>query len=1221
MDQGFIHSDPSVNDFADTHSLVLLVDSLSLMAALERLAPDLTFEVGRQVFAAASNTRASFAFLTQGAAEGDTLERTLDAFRDLLIGPAQAQTVSYQATLPGNTWHLQALREPFHLNLDALDARISELVSIPGAQYSIRSLSTLPSVNIEGLAKLADDAGLGVRYSLRALNPFAVDGAFTLYGPHNAQGVLDLHSTSDATPSGMTNAYIADRAAMLGWLMYRNVHNAGNVFAAPDLQGPVLFTDLVQRGDGEQVSFRIVPQGSTNPADLSPDSPTLRRFVFGTDGADRLWGGPAADGLYGGLGTDFLSGKESNDALEGGAGLDLYAYGAQKNIVLSNTNDGADTIRDTDGKGVIRYTLGQSNVFSSTYTSTVIADASDRRSDTEWRSADGKFVYTTTQNAEGRTDLTVIFSDGAGGTITLKDFRDGDFGIRLRGPVGPPAGEVRTFYGDRQNWDSDPNQEGVQPQLDGFGNYVRADGQDGRPDLPELNRVDEFYGNDQDEVERFATSGGNDVVRADGTAGQTGGADLIEAGAGRDVVWAGPGDDFVEGGIDGTSLEMVGGQSTTVVGGDVVNSGPGNDAVYGLNHAELASAIRNSELETSLNLKGDFLSAGDGNDRVIGSTENDALLGGAGDDVLLGGAGNDNLWGDLAHGSDSLGVVRDSVDPASKRWTPQQGAQRIFDIQLANVLIAPLPQGGGDAIYGGAGADWSFGGDGDDFIDSGSGADVSFGQAGSDILIGGAGNDVLSGDDPGTVSGEYEGGDYLDGGAGDDELFGNGGEDILVGGPGKDTLVGGAGKDIYVFGKGDGIGGDIVFDTPVHANDPERSELVLGDGVKATDIKFFPGSLGIDLGPSDPQDPDSPHDVIHFEGFDPFNPYATPVLGAIHFADGASMTFDDILAQGFDIDGTQGADNEHLGGATLRGTAVVDRIRGLGGDDLLVGLAGDDMLDAGEGADELQGGDGNDNLAAGPGSDNLFGEAGDDTLSGGDGSDALVGDAGNDVLGGEAGLDSIWGGAGDDALYGDSDADTLYGNDGADTLEGGSGDDVLYAHAFVFVDGVPMLNPLDDNAADVLRGDSGDDYLDSGGGADSLEGGSGADVLDAEGGDDSLDGGDGADDLRGGDGADVLMGGAGNDALQGGAGSDSYVFNVGDAHDTVYDAGPNTVTFGAAIGTANLSLWQSGSDLNIGHSNGVDVLTVANWYASAEHAASEFEFADGSLWSSTFASD
>jgi hypothetical protein len=163
VDQGSVHSDPAINDFADTHSLVLLVDSLSLMTALERLDPSFTAETGRQLLAAIGNSRASFVFSTQGKSEGDTLERTLDAFRDLLFGAHQAQTVVYGDTLAGNTWHLEDLREQFHENLTGLSSKIDESVGVPGAQFSIHPLTQLGSSGIAGLAALDDDTGRAVR--------------------------------------------------------------------------------------------------------------------------------------------------------------------------------------------------------------------------------------------------------------------------------------------------------------------------------------------------------------------------------------------------------------------------------------------------------------------------------------------------------------------------------------------------------------------------------------------------------------------------------------------------------------------------------------------------------------------------------------------------------------------------------------------------------------------------------------------------------------------------------------------------------------------------------------------------------------------------------------------------------------------------------------------------------------------------------------------------
>ncbi|TAN56583.1 MAG: hypothetical protein EPN19_00600, partial [Betaproteobacteria bacterium] len=756
-----------------------------------------------------------------------------------------------------------------------------------------------------------------------------------------------------------------------------------------------------------------------------------------------------------------------------------------------------------------------------------------------------KFTYTQVQNAEGRTDLVVTFDGETDRSLTLKDFRDGDFAIRLRGSVSAPQDPVRTFHGDKQNWDSDPGQDGIQPAPDGFGNYVRADGEDGRPDIALAERADEFFGSTAEEVERFTTAGGNDIVRADGATGATGGADLVEAGAGRDIVWAGPGADFVEGGSDGLD--------GAEVGGDVVNAGAGDDAVYGRYRIELTAAVRAGESELSANEKGDFLSGGDGNDRLIGASERDALLGGAGEDLLVGGAGEDNLFGDLPYGANGHGWT------VTRTITPLDGLLRYAVEFSGGVLEAPIPEGAGDALYAGAGADWSFGGDGDDFIDAGSGDDVSSGEAGADILIGGAGDDFLIGDSgPGGTS---DGGDYLDGGAGNDTLQADGGDDVLIGGPGIDFLAGGTGRDIYVFNRGDGT--DTVFDTADDdpANVAERSIVVAGDGINRNDVKFRTGSLVIDFGPADPNDPGSARDAVHFAGFDQTDPANTPLIGEIRFADGSSMSYADILAQGFDVDGSEanddGQDADH---PQLVGTGVVDRVRGFGGDDLLFGLAGDDALDGGAGADQIVGGAGNDAIDGGEGADIVWADE-DNLAAEAHGADTVSGGPGNDSIRGYGGDDRLAGGEDDDYMQGDAGADALAGDAGADSIWGGSGDD-------------------------------------------------------------RLDGGEGADLLQGEDGADRLTGGAGEDVLDGGTGDDLYVFNLGDGRDTVRETGDTAldqVSFGEAIAPADLMLWQTGADLVIGHSNGADALAIANWYAGAQYRVAEFAFADGSVWTQAYA--
>lgn len=154
-------------------------------------------------------------------------------------------------------------------------------------------------------------------------------------------------------------------------------------------------------------------------------------------------------------------------------------------------------------------------------------------------------------------------------------------------------------------------------------------------------------------------------------------------------------------------------------------------------------------------------------------------------------------------------------------------------------------------------------------------------------------------------------GDGNDGGAGIDALYGNDGNDTLQGGTGNDILNGGAGRDTYLFNQGDGI--DRIYDDD---SGPEKSILVFGPGVDKDAIKLRTGSLLLDLGDDD---------AIHIENFDQANPLGTQSVASFQFADGTSLSWEQLLQRGFDLDGTEGDDNP------LIGTGVADRIDGKGG--------------------------------------------------------------------------------------------------------------------------------------------------------------------------------------------------------------------------------------------------------------------------------------------------
>ena len=897
--------------------------------------------------------------------------------------------------------------------------------------------------------------------------------------PHNQNGELDLYDPATRTGT-LTDPWITDRAQMLFWKNIANTQDNLNV-GNSSITEPTIY-------ENTESALRISvfrPGPGTTPS---------RRIVFGGDSSDNVTGSDQADRLYGGGGTDYLRGRGGNDYLEGGTGFDLYAYGIQKNLVLADVNDGNDTILDIDGKGALRYTYTQSGIPFDTVTNTVIAEASVKVSENVWQSADGRFIYSKTPNSEGQTDLVITVSDQADTSIKIKDFRNGDLNIRLWESRSDPA-VGQTIFGDRKPKDFDLSTPGVQSQFNTLGNVIVTD------EL-EADRMDVLFGDrptpDAEDVpgEKIDAGGGNDIIFSDRPAGQPdnglGHADWILGGAGRDWIEAGAGNDLIEGGSNGIA--------GTDVGGDIIDAGTGDDAVYGNSKVALSQAIVQGNQPTGLvTLKGDFLSGGAGKDWIIGSGDEDALFGGGGDDLMLGGVGHDNIWGDLGH------VTNDLAWKVTRSETFQFD-RKVYRTTFSGTLPGDVSAGGADVIYGGSGNDWIFAGVDDDFVDAGADKDVVFGGAGSDVLIGGAGNDDLSGDDPGVVAGADEGADYLDGGDGDDVLHGNGGDDILIGGRGVDELRGGSGKDTYVFNRGDGI--EIIVDTAADAKSPEASVVVLGDGVKRSDIKFGQGSLLIDLGPSDPDDPLAGNDQLHFVNFNSDFPTLTAAIGEIHFADGEVMTYDDVLAQGFDIDGTPGDDD---GGTALIGTSVTDRIRGFAGSDELEGRDGDDVLTGDGGADRLDAGNGNDVLDGGAGNDWLAGGMGSDTYRfvAGDGIDTLT--EGSLFVRGLTDPEAV-----DAIAFGDGivrdDVTLLRTGDGNLIVRYGPGDEILvegqYSVAGADIEAITFADgqTIDKAALDALE----TGVLEGSDGNDELYGTAGNDVLRGNAGDDYLDGGPGA---------------------------------------------------------------------------------------------------------------
>lgn len=121
---------------------------------------------------------------------------------------------------------------------------------------------------------------------------------------------------------------------------------------------------------------------------------------------------------------------------------------------------------------------------------------------------------------------------------------------------------------------------------------------------------------------------------------------------------------------------------------------------------------------------------------------------------------------------------------------------------------------------------------------------------------------------------------------------------------------------------------------------------------------------------------------IHLENFDPNDVFGGPRdIDIFEFTD-AALTYEQLVAHGFDVEGTENGD-------TLTGTNVTDRISGFAGNDVLIGGEGDDIIEGGPGDDLLDGGVGDDTYIFNPGDgkNTIIDRHGNDQVEFGEGID------------------------------------------------------------------------------------------------------------------------------------------------------------------------------------------------------------------------------------------
>jgi len=650
-------------------------------------------------------------------------------------------------------------------------------------------------------------------------------------------------------------------------------------------------------------------------------------------------------------------------------------------------------------------------------------------------------------------------------------------------------------------------------------------------------------------------------------------------------------------------LNTTGNSDPNVIGSNNGVTFNGTTSITSSVNYTLPDTVNNLILTGTKNLAG---VANNNGDTISSNTGIDTLIGGTGSDTYIINNSNDQITEQQFGGNDSVqSSVSYWLDDNIENLT-LTGSDDING--TGNTLSNTMNGNSGDNILDGlAGADT---------IDAGAGDDTLIGNAGNDSLIGGTGDDTYvysSGWGSDTISdasgnntldlsanssslqinltatssdhtnsassdifwtGEiiqnvYKGigndsitgtsaDNYINGGAGNDTITSAAGNDTLDGDAGNDTLIGGTGDDLYIV--------DSTTDT-VTENTSEGTDTVQSTA-------SFTLSANVEN---------------------------LTLTGS-----------DDLSASG------------NSGANIITGNSGNDTLFGASGNDSLIGGTGDDsyLYTAGWGSDTISDAGGNNtldfsnynsslqinltattddhtnsassdlfwsggifqNILKGVGDDVLTGTSVNNNLSGGGGNDTINAGAGNDTLDGGAGNDSLVGGTGNDLYIVDATVDIVVEN----AIEGN--DTVQSSATYTLSSNVENLT-LTGSSAISGSGNASDNIV---------LGNSGANTLSGQAGNDSLDGGTGAD------------------TLKGGTGNDTYLFSLGDGVDSVQEAdntagNSDTLSFDASVIKANIAIFMSGNDLQIGYkNNATDQITVVNQQL-ASGSIERFQANDGTF--------
>ncbi len=367
--------------------------------------------------------------------------------------------------------------------------------------------------------------------------------------------------------------------------------------------------------------------------------------------------------------------------------------------------------------------------------------------------------------------------------------------------------------GDDQIWGGDGND-----RLLGDEGHDTVFGEGGDDAISGGEGNDLLFGGDGNDT--VAGDLGRDTIHGESgndTLDGGGDNDIVLGQAGQDIVDGGAGNDFVSGGED---VDVVrGGDGADIVAGEADQVADSYDGGTGIDNLDYSAVLHGTTINLDQGMASsaeigndvisgfEILTAGAGNDQILGSGGDDTIYGNAGDDLIEGADGNDILSGggdndamaggsgeDAVSGGAGDDAVKGDLDGAADTYDGGEGTDTmdysaalmsvVIDVAAANASGAEI---GNDSvtnfevIRSGEGDDRINGGEGGETLAAGGGNDLVHGGEGGDILEGGTGNDVLS---------DGHGADAVRAGLGDDVVLAaaDWADDLYEGDGGFDTL-------------------------------------------------------------------------------------------------------------------------------------------------------------------------------------------------------------------------------------------------------------------------------------------------------------------------------------------------------------------------------------------------------------------------------------------------